>query len=106
MTKNKIDIEVEKTIGLVREIKRADSDPLLYDKVIERIGDPGNEGNYRQGSIKVKFGYALITVFIIFNFIASLYVFNQAESIEDDSAYQEFSQDLNINGNEDIYSQL
>lgn len=106
MSGNKIDTEVEKTIGILRETKEVDSDPLLYDKVALRIAEQSKREDYGHSSIRMKIGYALITVLILFNFITSVYVFNQTESIANDSAYQEFSQDLNINGNDDIYSQL
>jgi stalled ribosome rescue protein Dom34 len=106
MNRNKIDMEIGKTTSLLREIKKVDSDPYLYDKVMVRIAEQNNKGSYGLNSIKMKIGFALITVLILFNLVSSVYVYDQAQSIEQDTAYQDFSQDLNINGNDDVYSQL
>ncbi len=100
-TNKHIEKEVEKTLDLLKKIKPVEADPLLYSKVIEQISSSKSGEKKIFGNLGHGFGYAFITIILIFNLITSLYIFDQTELIEEQSLYQDFAQELNLNT--DIY---
>jgi len=100
--KNKhIEKEVEKTLDLLNQIRPVEADPLIYNKVIEKISSSKSEESKVFGNLGHGYGYAFITIILVFNLITSLYIFDQTELIEEEFLYQDFAQELNLNT--DIY---
>jgi hypothetical protein len=96
-----IEKEVEKTLDLLHEIRPVEANPLIYNKVIEKINTSKSEGNKVFGNLVHGYGYAFIAIILVFNLITSLYIFDQTELIEEQFLYQDFAQELNLNA--DIY---
>lgn len=104
MSEEEINREVEKTIDLLGNIKRAEADPYLYNKVIGRIEESRSRNRYV--SVLAKFGYACITILIIINLITSAYIYRETESTEDYSAYRDFAREFNLNQDASLYTGL
>ena len=100
-TNKHIEKEVEKTLDLLHEIRPVEADPLLYNKVIEKISSSKSGESQIFGNLGHGYAYAFIAIILIFNLCTSLYIFDQTELIEEQFLYQEFAQELNLNT--DIY---
>ncbi len=98
-TNKHIEKEVEKTLDLLKEIRPVEADPLLYNKVIERISSSKSGEKKIFGNLGYGFGYAFIATILIFNLLTSLYIFDQTKLIEEQTLYQDFAQELNLNTN-------